>query len=138
MRAFGNLLIVIGLVVGLALSAFLFQWDSVQRAAAVTPTPSTTTSEAPPKGPASGGTSPTAAGQTGQGAIQSGKDVYNRFCNGCHPGGKAGVGPAIIGLGDEALRTVIRQGKGSMPAFGEAQISEAQVAELLAYTNSLK
>ncbi len=138
MRAFGNLLIFVGLVAGLALTAFLFQWDSVQRAAAVTPSPAPVAAGAATAGVAPGSVTAISNEKPGEGVIQSGKAVYDKFCNGCHPNGRAGVGPALIGLSEETVKAPVRQGKGGMPAFGAAQISDAQMTELLAYLKSLK
>lgn len=138
MRAFGTLLTVVGLVAGLALTAFLFQWDSVQRAATVVATAASGASSDAAGGAAQGAGAPISGEKPGEAAIQSGKAAYNRSCNSCHPNGKAGVGPAITGLGDESVKVVVRQGKGGMPGFGEAQISDAQMAEMLAYIKSLK
>ncbi|MDP2936215.1 MAG: cytochrome c [Dehalococcoidia bacterium] len=138
MRNLGNLLILVGLIAGLALSAVLFQWDSVQRAAAVTPTAPASVPTVGSSGPAAGVPSPNPAEKPGEGAVQLGGVVYNRFCNGCHPSGKAGVGPAITGMSDEIVKAAVRKGKGSMPPFGEAQMAEAQMAELLVYIKSLK
>lgn len=138
MRKIGNLLILVALVAGLGLSMVLFQWDSVQRAAAVTPTAPASVPTGGVSGPTAGVPSPNPAEKPGEGAIQSGGVVYNRFCNGCHPSGKAGVGPAITGMSDEIVKAAVRKGKGSMPPFGEAQIAEAQMAELLVYIKSLK
>lgn len=138
MRKIGNLLILVALVAGLGLSMVLFQWDSVQRAAAVTPTAPGNNPASGTSGPTAGATSPSSAEKSGEGAIQSGGVVYNKFCNSCHPSGKAGVGPAITGMSDEIVKAAVRKGKGSMPPFGEAQIAEAQMAELLAYTRTLK
>ncbi|MDP2660796.1 MAG: cytochrome c [Dehalococcoidia bacterium] len=156
MRTLGWFLVLVGLIAGLGLSALLFQWDSVERAASSTAaeaSASAPTGGSPataPAGAASGGAttgasgaaatpvSQAAAGNVGQGAIQNGQDVYNRFCNGCHPNGKAGVGPALIGKSEATIKTAGRQGKGSMPGFGAAQISDAQLADLVAYVTSLK
>lgn len=142
MRTVGSVLVLIGLVAGLALAALLFQWDSSERTAALaTPTGAATaptTSGTSATGSGAGPTAQTAAENAAGGAIQNGKVVYNKFCNGCHPNGKAGVGPAITGVSEGSIKTTIRQGKGGMPGFGEGQISEEQLAELLAYVKSLK
>ena len=79
-----------------------------------------------------------ATGNAGPGSIQNGQDVYGKFCNGCHPSGKAGVGPTLIGKSDAAITAAVRQGKGSMPPFAAGQISNAQLADISAYVTSLK
>ena len=143
MRTLGNVLVLIGLVAGLALAALLFQWDSGERAAAMaTPTSeagSSATTGTSAAGKTAGATAQAAGADSASGgAIQSGKVVYNKFCNGCHPNGKAGMGPAITSTSESATKTAIRQGKGQMPAFGEGQISEEQLADLLEYIKSLQ
>lgn len=137
MRTLGNLLILVALLAGLALSAALFQWDSSLRAAVATPTIPSSGSSSPATGPAPAITS-TSSEKPEQGASQSGKVVYNSTCNACHPNGKAGVGPAVIGLSEDTIRTVVRNGKGGMPAFGAGQITDAQLNDLVAYIKSLK
>lgn len=132
MRTLGNLMVLVGLVAGLALAVFLYQWDTVQREASATPVGSAAASGTNANGAVPG------ADEGAGGAIQNGKVVYNKFCNSCHPNGKAGVGPAIVGVSEGSLRTIVRQGIGGMPAFGEGQISEEQLAELSAYIKSLK
>jgi len=142
-RTLGSVLVLIGLVAGLALAAVLFQWDSSERAAAMaTPTGTagaSTTTGASPAGKAAGATAQAAGAESASGgAIQNGKVVYNKFCNGCHPNGKAGMGPAITSTSEDAVKTAVRQGKGQMPAYGESQISQEQLAELVEYVKSLK
>lgn len=142
MRKVGSFLVLLGFVAGLALAALLFQWDSSERAAALaTPTGEASapaTSGAAATGGGAGPAAQAGANNAAGGAIQNGKVVYNKFCNGCHPNGKAGVGPAITGVSEANIKTVIRQGKGGMPAFGEGQISDDQLAELVAYVKSIK
>jgi len=155
-RTLGWFLVLVGLAAGLGLSALLFQWDSIERAASSgaaeasvsAPTggspatvPGGASSGSAPAGAAGAASTPAsqaAAGNAGQGAIQNGQDVYNKFCNGCHPNGKAGMGPALIGKSEASIKTATRQGKGAMPGFGVAQISDVQLADIVAYVTSLK
>lgn len=74
--------------------------------------------------------------------VENGRQVYARFCNACHPNGAAGVGPALTGAtfksafaGDAALKTVIRDGRGTMPAF--RQIGDAEMNDLVAFIRTL-
>lgn len=134
MRTAGSLLVLIGLVAGLAVAAFLFQWDSREREAELARLP---VSSQATNAPANGAVAQNSGAADG-GAIQNGKDVYNKSCNGCHPNGKAGAGPALIGANEATVKNAVRQGKGSMPAFGDGQISEDQMAGLVAYVKSLK
>lgn len=134
----GKLLMAIGLVAGLALSAFLYQWDSAQRALEASPTPPAAASSALASDAGAGPTAGASAAKQGGGDTQGGKTLFNSLCNACHPNGKAGVGPAVTGLSEEAVRATTRKGKGSMPGFSETQVSEGQLAELVAYIKSLK
>lgn len=71
-----------------------------------------------------------------------GEAVFMRYCAVCHPGGHRGAGPDIIesiaNSSDEVLTEVIRKGKGRMPPYNKATISDAQLGELIAYMRTLK
>lgn len=91
--------------------------------------------------------SPTPAPATAGGTpnVQAGQALYQKSCQGCHPGGDKGVGPALKGAAfqqeyatDDALAAMIRKGKGAMPAFSSSQIDDASLASLIAYIRSLK
>jgi mono/diheme cytochrome c family protein len=84
-------------------------------------------------------TKPAAASPAaGTADLTAGKAVFDANCNGCHPGGDKGVGPAIKGASVSTVTTVVRSGKGSMPAYTADKISDAQLASLAAYVNQLK
>lgn len=75
--------------------------------------------------------------------VNEGQQVYQQFCNSCHPGGEKGVGPAVRGAAfrakyqdDASLRKVIVEGTGPMPGF--RQLTGDQVDSLVAYIHSLK
>lgn len=92
---------------------------------------------------ACGGASGSGSGKTladYQGAITSsdvatGAQVYETFCEGCHPGGGKGDGPAINGIGDGAaeVRFQIREGMKDMPGFGPNKISDVELEALMAH-----
>lgn len=65
-----------------------------------------------------------------------GELVYATFCDGCHPNGMEGDGPAIVGdmLTPAQMRWRVRSGEGGMPAFGTNKISKKELDDLLAYT----
>lgn len=67
--------------------------------------------------------------------VSTGAQVYEEFCEGCHPGGGKGDGPAINGIGwsPAETRMRIREGKKDMPGFGTDKISDAQLEAVLAY-----
>lgn len=69
-----------------------------------------------------------------------GERVYFVFCHQCHPGGAAGLGPAINDkpLPEFAMRAQIRAGAGAMPAFPEHEISDSDVAAVVAYMVALR
>ncbi|MCL4535591.1 MAG: c-type cytochrome [Bacteroidetes bacterium] len=116
------------------------------------PTPAPITPSAPTSAPAKPTAASTAASSTpapaatgGTANAQAGQAVFQKFCQGCHPGGNKGFGPALKGPdfqqkfpGDDALAALIRKGEGSMPAFSPAQIDDAALADLIAYIRSLK
>lgn len=71
--------------------------------------------------------------------IELGADVYQRSCNGCHPGGERGYGPALANHPHPVaeVRKVVREGQGKMPSFGEEKISHEQLEALLAYLDTI-
>jgi mono/diheme cytochrome c family protein len=72
--------------------------------------------------------------------LTRGGEVFARYCQACHPGGKRGVGPALIGtpLSDAEMTTVIRHGKANMPPFDPTNISDTELQNLLDYIHTLK
>ena len=99
------------------------------------PAAPTTSAAAPTKAPAA---PTTAGGATGDAA--AGQAVFTQNCNGCHPGGDRGTGPALKGrnLPADRITRQVRNGGGGMPAFSSSQISDQQLANLVAYVQSLK
>ncbi len=71
-----------------------------------------------------------------------GQAVFARYCNSCHPAGQRGAGPPlpmfVASSTDQDLRTLIRQGKNRMPAFGPSVIPDDQLSDLIAYLRTLK
>jgi mono/diheme cytochrome c family protein len=72
-------------------------------------------------------------------ATARGEHLFQRFCYQCHPGGAAGVGPAINDktLPKLAIKTQIRNGVGSMPAFGSDWLDDRQVDDIASYVQAL-
>lgn len=72
--------------------------------------------------------------------VQQGRQVFMRFCNGCHPGGEAGVGLAINNkpLPGFLIRFQVRHGLGVMPSFSEEVISDEQLDALSAFLVRLR
>jgi len=72
-------------------------------------------------------------------AVKKGHAVFAQHCNVCHPGGGKGVGPSLIKevLRPQEIKDQVRKGKGLMPAFSPAQISDQDLDELAAYLIAL-
>ena len=71
---------------------------------------------------------------------EAGERVFMAHCNECHPGGAAGLGPALNNKPLPALliRLQTRHGLGAMPEFDEATISESELDALVAYLQELR
>jgi mono/diheme cytochrome c family protein len=71
----------------------------------------------------------------------TGKQVFIRSCNTCHPGGKAGLGPSLDNLSshfpsDAQLAKYIRTGKGQMPPQPPSILTDKELSNLIAYLRS--
>lgn len=69
---------------------------------------------------------------------QKGQLVFMEHCQRCHPGGEAGLGPAINPAPGFGKRFQIRHGLGAMPSFSENLISDQELDEMLSYLEALK
>lgn len=140
----GALLLAAVLVVG------LYAWDQSARTAeaalrpqpvaplAAPPTPQ------PPRVTASAAASAQPSVSLAAGDASAGQGAFAPLCNSCHPGANAGIGPALYGPqfaerypDDSQLAAVIRQGKGGMPGFSPAELSDQDMANLIAYLRGL-
>jgi mono/diheme cytochrome c family protein len=145
-------LLIAALVVAVLIVVGLYAWDSSARAAEAALRPAPVAPLAPaaqtpslPIVPASPAASPqTSAGTVASGDAAAGQPVFSGLCNSCHPNANAGIGPALYGPQftdrypeDPALAAVIRQGKGGMPAFSTTQLSDQDLANLVAYLRGL-
>jgi mono/diheme cytochrome c family protein len=68
----------------------------------------------------------------------AGQRVFMRECNGCHPQGDGGLGPA---LNDKpapaaAIKVQVREGLGAMPSFSEREITDEELAALVAFMSA--
>jgi mono/diheme cytochrome c family protein len=72
--------------------------------------------------------------------LAEGRNIFTIHCHQCHPGGEAGLGPAINNkpLPAFAVRLQVRQGFGAMPAFYENEISETELDSLISYLKALR
>ena len=81
-------------------------------------------------------------GASTTGNAQTGKAVWqgpNTLCQNCHGvKGEGGFGPDLTGrqLGVERFRQAVRKPSGVMPAFTEQQLSDRDIADLVAYFDS--
>jgi mono/diheme cytochrome c family protein len=69
-----------------------------------------------------------------------GQRMYFRHCHNCHPGGEAGLGPA---LNDKlappvAIKAQVRLGIGAMPAFPDTRLSPAELDALVDFMLALR
>jgi len=71
----------------------------------------------------------------GNAELSRGQLVFMHECNQCHPGGAAGLGPAINDkpLPGGLIKTQVRQGLGTMPHFSEHHISDPDLDAVVAY-----
>ena len=72
--------------------------------------------------------------------VALGHRVFSQHCNQCHPGGAAGLAPAINNkpLPVNLIKTQVRQGLGLMPAFSEREISEEELDGVVRYQKGLR
>jgi mono/diheme cytochrome c family protein len=68
----------------------------------------------------------------------AGQRVFMRDCNGCHPQGDGGLGPALNDkpVPAAAIKLQVRQGLGAMPAFSEQEISSDELDALSAFMSA--
>ena len=69
---------------------------------------------------------------------QKGELVFMEHCQRCHPGGEAGLGPAINPAPGFGKRFQIRHGLGAMPSFDETLISDKELDNMLNYLKALR
>lgn len=71
---------------------------------------------------------------------EAGQLVFVRHCHECHPGGAAGLGPALNDkpLPGFLIRYQVRHGLGAMPEFDEKWISDEELDQLVAYIMELR
>ena len=72
--------------------------------------------------------------------IAWGQQVFMRECHQCHPGGEAGLGPAINNkpLPGFLIKFQVRNGLGAMPAFSQNEISPKELDHLVGYLTALR
>ena len=67
------------------------------------------------------------------------KQIFATHCNGCHPGGNGGLGPALDRPVTHALlKMQVRRGYGQMPAFDEETLDDQDFEALVQYLRALR
>lgn len=71
---------------------------------------------------------------------QKGRHVFERHCSQCHPGGEAGLGPALNNkpLPVFLMKLQVRRGIGVMPSFSKEHISDEELDNLMEYIKGLR
>ena len=70
-----------------------------------------------------------------------GHQVFDNYCNQCHPGGAAGLGPALNNkpfLFGPLVEFQVRHGVGAMPKFSKRAISDHDLDALVSYLKALR
>ena len=72
--------------------------------------------------------------------LAEGQSSFMHHCHQCHPRGGGGLAPGIVDkpLPALAIKTQVRQGVGTMPAFSERHISDQELDALVAYIQVLR
>src|SRR5688500_8558970 len=72
--------------------------------------------------------------------IARAEQVFKKQCDYCHPGGGAGLGPALNNRPAPAfaIRFQIRHGLGAMPAFDSTKIAGSDVRAIADYLLALR
>jgi mono/diheme cytochrome c family protein len=72
--------------------------------------------------------------------VARGEVIFMENCNKCHPGGEAGLAPAINSNPAPAFikKFQVRHGLGVMPSFKENRISDADLDDVAAYLKARK
>jgi mono/diheme cytochrome c family protein len=141
-------LLIVALVAAVVIVGALYAWDTSARAAEASLRPAPVAPLAPvaqtPAVPLVSASPAASALPVSSGDAAAGQAVFARLCTSCHPNANAGIGPALYGTAfadrypdDAAVAAVIRQGKGGMPAFSSAQLSDQDVATVIAYLRGL-
>lgn len=72
--------------------------------------------------------------------LVEGRQVFLEYCQSCHPGGEAGLGPSLNDkpIPGALLAFQVRHGLGTMPAFDEELITDDELDALIAYLVTLR
>jgi mono/diheme cytochrome c family protein len=69
-----------------------------------------------------------------------GQRLFMQLCNQCHPGGDAGLAPALNSkpAPGPAIKLQVRTGLGRMPAFPERELDSRSLDDLVSYVLRLR
>ncbi len=72
--------------------------------------------------------------------IQKGESLFMKYCQKCHPGGEAGLGPAINSNPAPQFikRFQMRHGLGVMPSFTKDELSKKDLKAISQYLKAWK
>jgi mono/diheme cytochrome c family protein len=70
----------------------------------------------------------------------NGQEKYMMYCQKCHPGGEAGLGPALNSNPAPGFikKFQVRHGLGAMPSFNKEEISDRDLKDIIRYVKALK
>ena len=73
-------------------------------------------------------------------AVSRGQVVFMENCHQCHPGGEAGLGPAINDkpFPDFLKKFQVRHGLGAMPSFPKDKTSDSDLENLMKYLKAVR
>ena len=145
--ATGWILLGVALLAAGVIAVGLYRWDASARAAeaALRPQPVAPLAASPvPPAVIAVAASPQRAPAPANGDVAAGQARFQTTCSPCHPGGHAGIGPALSGASftdrypdDTAVAALVRSGRGGMPAFRQEVFSDQDLSNVIAYVRSL-
>lgn len=132
----GVLVLAVAILAGGLVGFRLMVWEQTARATEVL----VAAIPRPPQATSSGAPQPEVTALGTSDRLTLGQATFGRYCDACHPGGGAGVGPALFGPrfsanfpDDAKLTALVRDGTPSMPGFPSSRIDDTQMAEMIAY-----
>jgi len=72
--------------------------------------------------------------------LRQGEIAFDQHCSRCHPGGEKGLAPAINNkpLPGFMIKTQVRHGAGTMPAFSREELPPEELDALVKYLKALR
>ncbi len=90
--------------------------------------------------PSSNPVTPATTVQPASSTATEGQVIFDRTCGRCHPGGNARIGPRLAARADtEAhVRTVVRNGEGTMRPIPTSRVSDGDLVKVFAYLRAIR